>query len=405
MPNRLTRLTTLLTQLQAGKLVTARQLADRHGVGLRTIYRDVRTLEEAGVPIINVEGKGYTLLDGYRMPPVMFTESEANAMITAEELISANKDTSLASAYHSAVTKIKAVLPGSAKERSDLLAGRLQSRDNPGGQVSSSWLMTVQDAIVNYRVCAIEYTSQGGSFSEREVEPFAVYTTAGNWIMIAYCRWRSGFRAFRLDRVKSCRLLSRHFTPHTITLEDYLAECRKKYIYTPDIGLSPGASNFTASTKQPTMTKQTLDSLSIMGISVRTSNADPGKTTADISGLWQRFLGENLAAKIPGKIDSTVFCVYTDYETDHTGGYTTILGCRVASLEDVPDGMVGVTIPGGAFQQFTCRGNLSQGVVYQAWLDIWKTDLNRTYVADYEMYGAAAMNPEDATVDIFVGVQ
>lgn len=404
MPNRLTRLTTLLTQLQAGKLVTARQLAERHGVTLRTIYRDVRTLEEAGVPIINVEGKGYSLLDGYRMPPVMFTEAEANALITAEELINTNKDASLAAAYHSAVTKIKAVLPGSAKERSDLLAERMQSRDNPGGEVSSSWLMAVQDAITHYKVCTIEYTAYNGSFSSRQVEPFAIYTTAGNWIMIAHCRSRSDFRAFRLDRVSSFRPLSDTFEPHQLSLEEYLIACRKKYIYTPDTGLSPGAATFVRSPKQLTMKKATRTSFNVIGISVRTINTDPSRTAADIGGLWERFLGEGLSNSIPGKLDGTIYCVYTDYESDHLGVYTVVLGCRVTSLAKIPAGMVGVEVPGGEFQEFTCRGNLRKGVVYGAWLEIWEADLDRRLVGDFEVYGEKALNPLNAEVGIFVGV-
>ena len=84
---RLTRLTSILTQLQSKRLVTATKLAGKFGVSVRTIYRDIRALESAGIPIITEEGKGFSLMDGYRLPPIMLTETEANALITAELFI------------------------------------------------------------------------------------------------------------------------------------------------------------------------------------------------------------------------------------------------------------------------------------------------------------------------------
>src|SRR6187402_3559676 len=89
---RLSRLTAILMLLQTKRLSTASELASRFMVSNRTIYRDIKALEQAGVPILTEEGKGYLLMEGYRIPPVMFTESEANALITAEQLILKNKD-------------------------------------------------------------------------------------------------------------------------------------------------------------------------------------------------------------------------------------------------------------------------------------------------------------------------
>ena len=101
---RLARLTAIITQLQSKRLVTARDMAEQPGVSIRTIYRDIRTLEQSGIPIMTEEGKGYSLVEGYKLPPVMFTEAEANALITAEQLIRSNQDRSLAEQYHSAIT-------------------------------------------------------------------------------------------------------------------------------------------------------------------------------------------------------------------------------------------------------------------------------------------------------------
>src|SRR6478735_1606336 len=102
-PKRLPRLTAILTQLQTKRLLTATELAEKFEVSVRTIYRDIRALEQSGVPILTEEGKGYSLMEGYRVPPIMLTESEANALVTAEQLIRQNKDSSFVREYIEAI--------------------------------------------------------------------------------------------------------------------------------------------------------------------------------------------------------------------------------------------------------------------------------------------------------------
>ncbi|MGB0176651.1 MAG: helix-turn-helix transcriptional regulator, partial [Owenweeksia sp.] len=89
---RLARLTAIITQLQSRKMLTARELASRHEVSIRTIYRDIQTLIRSGIPIITEEGRGYSLMDDFHLSPVAFTEEEANAIITAEHILRHNKD-------------------------------------------------------------------------------------------------------------------------------------------------------------------------------------------------------------------------------------------------------------------------------------------------------------------------
>ena len=96
--------------------------------------------------------------------------------------------------------------------------------------------------------------------------------------------------------------------------------------------------------------------------------------------------------------------VYTDYEKDHTKPYTTVLGCKVNSLEHIPENMKGMTFSAGNYEQFMAKGNLNEGAVYQTWLKIWESDLDRNFRADFEVYGAKAQNPAEAEVDVFVGV-
>lgn len=226
---RLARLTNILTQLQSKSLVTARQLAEKHQVSLRTIYRDIRTLEQSGVPIITEEGRGYSIMEGYQLPPIMFTESEAHALITAAQFINKNKDESFRKEYHSAITKIKSVLRYPQKEKIELLSKRLQIRENKLDEKTSNYLMKVQEAITNYQILKLSYLSLKEEESVRKIEPFALYSTQGNWIMVAFCQVRQAFRAFRLDCIQSLQSTSQYFDPHSISLQEYFESCPKTW--------------------------------------------------------------------------------------------------------------------------------------------------------------------------------
>ena len=141
----------------------------------------------------------------------------------------------------------------------------------------------------------------------------------------------------------------------------------------------------------------------IIGIDTRTSNQE-GKAGQDIPALWNRFLSQNLMEKIPNKIGAEIFCIYTEYEGDHNLPYTALLGCKVDNLDNVPEGMRGMTFTAQKLEKYTAKGNLQQGAVWQKWLEIWEEQLDRTYSFDFEVYGEKAQNPEAAEVDIYISV-
>ncbi|MEM9718920.1 MAG: YafY family protein [Bacteroidota bacterium] len=226
---RLARLVAILTQLQSKRLVTARELADKHQVSIRTVYRDIRTLEQSGIPIFTEEGRGYSLVEGYSLPPVMFTEAEAHALITAAHLIRKDKDQSLVEHYERVVIKMKATLQFRQKAQAELLSERIQIRNNPHAEKNSKYLIQIQSALANFQVIQIDYFSLNEEKSQRKIEPFALYSTQGNWILLAYCRKRKDFRAFRLDRIQQLRQTGEAFEPHKLTLEQYFENCRKKW--------------------------------------------------------------------------------------------------------------------------------------------------------------------------------
>lgn len=228
---RLSRLTAILTQLQTKRLTKASELAEKFLVTKRTIYRDIKALEMAGVPILVEEGKGYSLMEGYRVSPIMFTESEAYALITAEQLILKNKDSSFVKEYSEAINKIKSVLRNNTKDKSNLLSDRVLFRINSNNNRTSHFLSTIQLAMTNFKLVKIKYqSSENKQSTERSIEPFAMYSTQENWLLIAYCRLRKDFRTFRIDRILDLFTLNEEFEPNDMTMQEYFEICKKKSI-------------------------------------------------------------------------------------------------------------------------------------------------------------------------------
>ena len=403
-PSRLARLVAIQTMLRSRRYLTARQIAQHFGVSIRTVYRDVRTLERAGLPIYSDGPRGYALVDGYSLPPVALSEQEANALVTAEQLVARNKDISFVNDYAAAMTKIRAVLHRATQEKTELLAQRIVFRNNPQQVSSSNILAVLQLAIAHRTLVEVFYQAVvDQQQTHRTVEPMALYSTHDNWVLIAWCRLRSDYRSFRLDGIRRLTMQDKVFVDRNFDLAEYFAHCRKKFL-PPDTGLSPTGARFATTHQTPMKMHQVIiEPFTIVGISVRTTNQG-GKAAQDIAALWNRFLEESLAAQIPNKVDQSIYSVYTDYAGDHTQPYTVVLGCRVSEGAIAPDGMVTKHVSGRTYQPFVAQGSLSQGAVYQAWVSIWNADLNRAYTADFEVYGEKALNPEDAEVNIYVAV-
>ncbi len=147
-----------------------------------------------------------------------------------------------------------------------------------------------------------------------------------------------------------------------------------------------------------------INSFKIIGIQVETTNEN-GKSAEDLGNLWQRFYSENIPNQVPNKASEEVYSIYTDYESDFTGRYTSIIGFKVNSLDNIPNGLAGREIAGGTFQQFVAKGEMPNAVVEQ-WQEIWQKDaeLNRAYTADFEVYGKKSQNGGQSEVDIYIAV-
>lgn len=142
----------------------------------------------------------------------------------------------------------------------------------------------------------------------------------------------------------------------------------------------------------------------IIGISTRTTNKD-NQSKEDLGRLWERFFAENIIDKIPNKSASDIISIYTDYKSDFTDKYTTIIGLMVSTLDEIPDGLIGREFKPDNFQKFTAKGEMPKAVL-AIWLDIWQRDkeLNRKYSYDFEVYGEKSQNGENSEVEIYLSV-
>jgi predicted DNA-binding transcriptional regulator YafY/DNA gyrase inhibitor GyrI len=203
--NRLDRISAILVQLQSRSVVRAIDCAERFGVSVRTIYRDIRTLEQAGVPVCGDAGVGYSLVEGYRLPPLMFTPEEALAFLTAEKFMESLTDTHHSRHFRSGMDKLRAVMRGVHKDYMSVLAGAIsvyRSSHAPTDKIPGLQ-QTILKSIGDREILAMNYTRADGKISCREIEAVGVAFANPCWYLVAWCHLRGEYRKFRLDRIDS----------------------------------------------------------------------------------------------------------------------------------------------------------------------------------------------------------
>jgi len=146
------------------------------------------------------------------------------------------------------------------------------------------------------------------------------------------------------------------------------------------------------------------EALTIVGVTVRTANK-PGQAEKDIPMLWGKFMTDEIKNKIPNRVGETIYALYTDYESDHTAPYTMLIGYCVKDLDNIDEDLTVKIIPAANYVKFIAKGDLTKTAVYDTWMDIWNTDLKRTYTTDFEIYGEKAIDPTNGEAEIFIGVQ
>ena len=229
--NRVERLSAILIQLQSKKVVRGQDLAKRFSISLRTAYRDIRALEEAGVPIVSEAGLGYSLMDGYKLPPVMLTKEEAISFLTAEKLVEKLTDPSTFSLYQSALFKIKAVLKAEDKEHIEKMDSYIEVLKNsyvPADKKTNNHIQTILSSISQKKQLSMHYFAlHNQKDSSRDVEPVGIFLMGQYWYMIAFCCLRNAYRNFRIDRIQKSHLSEQPFRKQHPSLKAYLKEMAK----------------------------------------------------------------------------------------------------------------------------------------------------------------------------------
>jgi predicted DNA-binding transcriptional regulator YafY len=223
--NRIDRLAAILIQLQTKRVVKAEEIAGRFEISLRTVYRDVKALMEAGVPIGSEAGKGYFIVEGYHLPPVMFTQGEASALMLAAKLVEKMTDRSVRDEFNSALTKIRAVLNDREKDHLENLQSHIVVWPGPSyNGVSDHFLNEIQQAVVSRDILRMTYMSgYSDEVTERDVEPIGLFYYGAAWHLIAWCNLRNGYRDFRADRIRTLKSTGRKSgEPNLMTLREYL---------------------------------------------------------------------------------------------------------------------------------------------------------------------------------------
>jgi len=141
----------------------------------------------------------------------------------------------------------------------------------------------------------------------------------------------------------------------------------------------------------------------LAGIIVRTINRD-GQSMNDIGALWTRFMNEGILKQINHRLSNDIYCVYTDYETDYTGYYTTLLGCKVNSLNNQPEGFADMVVPAGKYNVYSLSGKFPENV-HEAWTEIWNSGADRAYTVDFDLYSANAISLAETEARIYLAVK
>jgi predicted transcriptional regulator YdeE len=140
----------------------------------------------------------------------------------------------------------------------------------------------------------------------------------------------------------------------------------------------------------------------IAGLAVRTINKD-GQADKDIGNLWQTFTANNMADSLEERESNELYCVYTDYESDHNDYYTAILGCKVTSIEYLPEGFTGKAIPASKYAVYSPEGKFPENIA-ATWKQIWLAYINRKYTADFDVYNVAGKSFQEIESKVYVAI-
>lgn len=221
--NRVDRLMNILLMLQSKKFVTIEVFSVKYKLSERTIYRDLKALNEIGVPIYFEPQKGYGLMEGYFLPPLTFTIEEANALILLQTLADKFADKSIIEKSNTALEKIKAVLEHGDWKKYEEIVSKVGVYIPDGTNDKNEHLADIQNAIIEKSTLKISYTDNNKNTTFREIEPLGMIFYTNQWHLLAWCTSREAYRDFKVESINQLGISPKPFTKeHTYTIQDYM---------------------------------------------------------------------------------------------------------------------------------------------------------------------------------------
>ncbi|HEY2495115.1 MAG TPA: YafY family protein [Paenibacillus sp.] len=228
--NKTDRLLAIVLELQRKKVLRAEDLAATFETSIRTIYRDIQALSEAGVPVVGAPGLGYSLMEGYFLPPISFTAEEAVTLLIGTEFIEQRFDTDYGIKAQTSRRKIEAILPERIRSEASRVRDTIRLLTS-GGDITrgqeKEYIETIRRAILEARKVRFNYSKRmpevdGNRQSVRDAAPYGLVLVQGSWILIAQCDLRQDIRHFRLSRMTELTVLEDRFkVPSDFNLHDY----------------------------------------------------------------------------------------------------------------------------------------------------------------------------------------
>ncbi|HEY2256716.1 MAG TPA: YafY family protein [Variovorax sp.] len=203
------RLFQIVQLVRGRRLTTAAYLAQRLEVSERTVYRDVADLQRQGVPVEGEAGVGYRLGAGFELPPLMFTQEEAAALVASARLAQSWVDTAMARDIESSLGKILSVLPPAARASAESLA--IYAPAYVLDENTRARLQTLREAVQSRNKLRMDYRDVAGAPSQRTVRPLGCFYWGKVWTFSAWCELRDNFRGFRIDRIDRIEVLPERF--------------------------------------------------------------------------------------------------------------------------------------------------------------------------------------------------
>jgi len=231
MMRRADRLFQIIQLLKNRRLTTAQLLSEVLEVSTRTIYRDVQDLIVSGIPIEGEAGVGYMLRREVDVPPLMFNETELEAIQVGMRMVQAWGGHELSRAAKQAMIKVSAVLPEKLQSFNALMFAPNFYDQAPEFQ----HIDTLRNAARTRQVLRLDYLDANQSPTLRQVRPLAIYLWKAKWTVLTWCELRHDFRNFRIDRIQTITSLGVSFEPTDgQTLEDFLEKIRQEYQVEPN---------------------------------------------------------------------------------------------------------------------------------------------------------------------------